>query len=612
MLRNFLASCAPVFLSCAFVVAQINVQIPAQSPEAKAATDAEAQKSQQEREQKALALLDEVITQGNALRRPENRVRVQMTAADLLWSHDEKRAHELYRNAMDTLSAQLKEVDLTDPQYHSRLQPLTQLRMELLQTLVRHDAKLALEFLRASRPPDWSAKRSPHGQYDQESQLENGLLMQIALDDPKKSVALAEEMLEKGFPYQLSELLQRIGTKDTDTASKLFGKIEAKLRTENLAANTEASFAALNLARQGIALNNAANNNQAQNDNKPAPYITPQNIRELLEMLAAAAPNISTNNSTVIIELQQMLPDVEKYAPSTVSVFRRRVREFQPNGNPDATVWNDFQKALNKESIEAALNIAAKAPEGMRDSMYQQAAWNASSKGDTETARRIINDRISNPAQRAQALAQLEQQEVWRQGQQGKINEARQAISRLRTETERAAALIRLAQETSNKGDKKTTLEILDEANNISGGRARNAPQMQIQFQLIQAYAQFNSMRGFEIIEPMTEQLNELINASLMLDGFNGSMETVREDEASLQPYYGGSAFPLYHQCINSLAALVRLDFDRAKSIADRFQRPELQTMARLTLAQITLNRQNKSSRMFYGGRRGEFPISKN
>ena len=44
-------------------------------------------------EKKALALIDEILKDAAVLRLPENRIRLQARAADLLWKHNEKPAN---------------------------------------------------------------------------------------------------------------------------------------------------------------------------------------------------------------------------------------------------------------------------------------------------------------------------------------------------------------------------------------------------------------------------------------------------------------------------------------------------------------------------------------
>src|SRR6059036_808232 len=59
------------------------------------------QEAQKEVQKRALELLDMVIKEVPNLRLPENRIKIQATAADYLWKHDEKRARTLMRQAID-------------------------------------------------------------------------------------------------------------------------------------------------------------------------------------------------------------------------------------------------------------------------------------------------------------------------------------------------------------------------------------------------------------------------------------------------------------------------------------------------------------------------------
>ena len=69
---------------------------PAQQP----ATE-EQEKQKAEREKNAYRLLDQVIDEAQSLRLTENRVRIQITAADLLWDQNQGRARSLFTLAAD-------------------------------------------------------------------------------------------------------------------------------------------------------------------------------------------------------------------------------------------------------------------------------------------------------------------------------------------------------------------------------------------------------------------------------------------------------------------------------------------------------------------------------
>src|SRR5262249_34154933 len=70
----------------------------------------EEKKAAKELENKALALIDDIVAEAASLRLAENRAYILTGAADLLWTRDEDRARALIREAMDEVVAQMREV----------------------------------------------------------------------------------------------------------------------------------------------------------------------------------------------------------------------------------------------------------------------------------------------------------------------------------------------------------------------------------------------------------------------------------------------------------------------------------------------------------------------
>jgi hypothetical protein len=117
-----------------------------------------------------------------------------------------------------------------------------------------------------------------------------------------------------------------------------------------------------------------------------------------------------------------------------------------------------------------------------------------------------------------------------------------------------------------------------------------------------------NSPRVFEMLEPMIEPLNELLAAKAVLMNFNGNEATMADNAAvdvtvefSIHNYYG-TALAAYNTFAPHPGAAARLDFERARALTDRFQRPELQTMARLNIAQQILQDNAVNGRFYNRG----------
>src|SRR5207249_337592 len=106
-----------------------------------------------ERREKALKLLEQVIAEAQTLKLPENRLRVQFYAGDLLWERDEARARALFSQVGAGITELIQGLDSNDRRYGELLQAPLQLRQELLMTIARRDPKMAYDLLLATRPP---------------------------------------------------------------------------------------------------------------------------------------------------------------------------------------------------------------------------------------------------------------------------------------------------------------------------------------------------------------------------------------------------------------------------------------------------------------------------
>src|SRR5438105_13455519 len=81
------------------------------------AKKAEAAKAREERHKKALAVIDEIIKDAQSLRLPENRLRLLIQTANVVWPVDEKRARLLMQSAQESLKELQAAIDNKDPQY---------------------------------------------------------------------------------------------------------------------------------------------------------------------------------------------------------------------------------------------------------------------------------------------------------------------------------------------------------------------------------------------------------------------------------------------------------------------------------------------------------------
>jgi hypothetical protein len=596
-----------LFLSSSNVVAQ--------SPPPKENAEA-AEAARIELEKKAVGLVEDALAEAEGLKLVENRVRAQTVAVRLLWPRDEKSARTLFKAAADEVVALNNSVDAEDPQFYNAAQTVTQLRTELLQAVTPYDPKLALEFLRATRQT-YAAAYHGFGQPDQEQMLEMNLASQIAMQDPRQAVSLAEESLSKGgVTTGLVRVLEQIRMKDPAAASKLAGDIIKRIRPEDLSNNYEVSGAAVQLLSMTRPADPVSTGPQQTVTviEGPMPTVGPvsgpvsnnlidrQTRAELIEKIIAAATSDTTNQNSVynlFNALQGIMPELERYAPARVIALRRKAEAMERSINPMGAIIRPYQELMQSGSVEAMLEAAPKAPPEVRDQLYMQAAWKSLGDGsDVERARQIV-EHIANPQQRAQMRRGLEQQAQWRTAQKGNFAEARQLISRLPTVEEKVNALVQIASTAVNAGDRQTARQVLAEARSLFGGRAQSYPQFSTMLQLASVYAQVDAEESFEMVESAIDHLNELIDAAALVNGFG--QDSFREDE--LRPQGGYMWNELINLCASTLAVLAPTDFERAHADAKRFRRADARVMAQLMLAQHLINMMSTMRGQMYGGR---------
>lgn len=561
----------------------------AQKPTVPPPSDAE-RKNQEELKQKAFSLLEDVIKDSESFKHAENRIRIRASAASVLWDYDEARARILFKEAMASLADLLnnEEGDDSTKNVPAMFEGPRQLRRELLQMLAQRDVRLARDFLRATRPQN-SQPASPREALPDQP-LEINLATRIAATDPQEALEIAEETLSRGLSYELPGFLSALREKDPEAAAKLASQIMSKLRAEKLDSSEVARNVAIALLREAT----QTPDGEGENAGHAKPLLDQQALRELTEMLVTEALRPASNSVELASALQEMMPVVEQYAPARVAQLRRKLEprksEDEESSEGAEKEWSKYSSMFEKGSVDELLTAASTAPEAVRQMLYQRAATKLMEEGDPERARQVINERIKDSGQRQQMLAQLDEMTAFTAAQQGNIEQTRKMLATLRTNEERVMALAQLATGAAAKGEKKIALQLLNEARGMISARAKNFAQLSAQLMVARAYAPLDASRSLTILEPIIDQLNELLAAATVLGGFFTD-ELVRDDEIMMEPL--AMIFnEFFMRYVGDVNALARADFERTRALADRFQRDEVRTIARLLIAQSILSPQ--------------------
>ncbi|HEU4836894.1 MAG TPA: hypothetical protein VFS90_20850 [Pyrinomonadaceae bacterium] len=593
----------------------------------------ELEKQKVEREKNAYRLLDQVIDEAQSLRLVENRVRIQTNAADLLWDQNQGRARSLFASAAEGIA----EFTRTQSQNNNRRVVDTngfvpqgygppnmrtyQLRQDLVLTAARHDAALAYQLLASTKPPANTQPtdgRDPRAQLTSEDNLEQQLLGRIASLDPKFAAQNAEQMMEKGqFPGTIAEVINQLYKQDAGAAEKLADKTVKKLQAANILTKAETGNLLQALLRSGPRPTGESNSSTA---NAPAPRWSPvlgqAAYVDLLSTVVDAAlkatpptqnnqrgggpvpvrrgngPNnappqltdaqIEQNNARRLLGgLQQSLALIDQYLPAKAALVRQKMSEL---GISNSSMNQTFSALQGNPNADAFMQAAATAPPQMQPRLYQQAAYKALEEGDTERARQIANDHLQNNL-RDTVMQRIDFRELAKKAEGARLDEIRQSLSRLQNDNEKIDLLIQIAGDTQ-KTNPKLSIQVLDEARQFVNRRATNYQHFEQQLKVAHAFANVDTARAFEVLEPAIGQLNELLQAASVLSGFEINM--FRDGEMAIQGGNGLTA--TLNRFGQELAVLAKNDLERSETLAGRFQFTEPRIMTRLAIVQGLLN----------------------
>lgn len=653
MMKKF----APLFFLLAF--ATVVVAQDATSVTATAQQSPDPQQQQEEKaklEKKAIALLEQVVTDSQGLRLPENKIRVQIAAGDMLWEKNPARARGLLSDAGAILGQMILEVDRTD---RSELQSLNQLRQELVLTAGRHDAELGYQLLRSTQQqpqaPTTAAAQRPGRQFlfDQASNnLEQSLLATVAANDPKVAYQKTVESLDKGeFPTALNRVLSQLQTKDADLAKKLTDKTLNRLATDSLLASREATGVAVNLLLPGPRITNTAGVTETAGTNastspsasaRPGatPVLNESAYHDLMDKAITAALSVTSigqagnaqrgggaarvmrgpqqaqqqnppddaqirqnNGRTLLFSLQSMLPQIDQYLPDRAQSVRQKLTDLGVNNNNPMNFGNQMRAAMQQGTSDSLLTAASTAPPQAQSFFYQQAAQKAIDEGNTDRAMQIANDHL-NESGRNSIMQAIDFKRLTTTASPEKMNEIKQKLAALPSDSDRVKYLVDLAAATQ-KDNQKLALRFMDDAYALVSKRATRYRDFEDQLKVADAYARLDPKRSFQIIDAGIAELNELLAAATVLNGFE--VEIFEEGELSLQS--DSDLVGMVASFGRELAALAKVDFESARTTAEKFQLPEPRMNARLSIVQSILgtgpaggpNRRGQNFRFNFG-----------
>lgn len=553
--------------------------------------------------EKAVKFLTAVAKETQQFTLPENRIRAQINAADLLWEDDEREARTLFQNALTELQALFGNLATStenseDPNYYTERYTLSDLRQKYLLKLAPRDPKAALAALQALRTFEPSKE-----EYDplKEDGLELQLASAIAKKDPQQGYELALKNLKEGVTYNTFQTLTDLHKTDSEIGAKFARDVLAKFKTTKIrspAGNSNVSMSNMNMNSSGgtttpeVDLSQAAQFMRTASElnrlavrNKKTAALTDGEMREMADFIAQT---FSRQRSPEPWSISSAMTLITKYSPTAAAMIRRKLNPQQLQMLDSYGDSGNYYEERDSKTIDELLAEAEKltSPDE-RDLRYADAIGKALEKDDVEKAQQI-GEKIKNRTAYEYVFDQIKAAEPLIKAKRGDIAEVKKLLATLKTDDEKVAALTKLVIAVAEKGDKEAAGRIADEANQFLPARMKRKPNLDTTINIASAFTLVQPERGFGLLESTIGQMNDLIAAGIMIDEFY-DYQTVKNDELLFDTMERQG---LIHtpDSVMLIKHLAMADFDRMVALSDRFARPEIRTFARLKIAEALLD----------------------
>lgn len=532
--------------------------------------------------EKAFKVLDSVAGQLNTLQSSENRARMGSNLVESLWKHDEQRARSLLRMVQEDIKTELQTPERRREE--RRFAVFLKLRQDTVDRLAKHDGEVALEFLRVTKPV-FEQGHEPYDFRDHEQAMELRLARQIADDNPDAALKLARQSLESNYSMDVLKLLEKLNRKHKTHGQLLFKEIVEKIRERGLD-----NWYATSMVQAMV---------QAF-----APPATDESLyRELIAVVVKIALDRGCGEKPSPSDEENEGTQFCRWSATTISSAQRydssagKLKHWATEGYASygyGFTFDQTEELLKEGDYDQIDALAAKNPE-MQVGIYLRAIHYSMVTGNTAQARKLIERLPEDMTRRQELLRQLERYEQRQTVTAENLAEIKRRIEELPDVRSRVGFLTITASALAEK-DPKVTVDLLNQASDMIETMPPGKEQTLARIGVAMMYASAKSDRGFAIMESLLPKLNELVDVSIKLDGFDTNY--LRDGEWNMSA--SGATGEILTLLSTQAGYFAWCDFDRAVTLSSQFDRLEIRLMAQLKLAQSILAGPPKRSIPYY------------
>lgn len=601
---------------------------------------ANTEKAEQEIKSKALLLLEQTIGAAESLKLPENRVYVFATAADLLWTHDESRARQLYRRAAAEINWSSIQTEKEAFKISNNFSLMRKVRERFLEQVAERDAIFAIELLRQTRfpvfdqvwnlPPEKKQLYSDLAKEAREDlELEKQFTVRLASQNPRRALEIARANLDKKILFIDLRLIEKLKEKDAAAASEFANEVLQKLiATDIIDAESEGrdnlgiSFLAMFSAASSSGSNSSALNNGQQLQ------INQNNLHQLAEKCAAYFLS-DDFSSDFAGRLPGALPIFKKVLPERFTALRQKAKQLAPTVIAGISTESLDQSAAQVDNTPKQFDVLSTQPDESSNLLPKK--FERLEEEFDQLNKSFFYSRVSNDAEANKFLTKMRSQvcdlpgyaprssyftriferlsESYSAPRLGpsisqlpeikifygylnseKYAEAEQIIARQSDNNSKIWFLTSMSAYFRGKKQNEKTQQYLSEALSLVNPHPESHDEMANLSQLIEASAILAPDQAFELLDAFIPKFNEILRATALLSKYQLEPGIFRESELIFSDPRNNSHIGRQFEMLliglgaMKLESLAKADLNRTVNLTEKFESNDVRVAARLII----------------------------
>ncbi|MGI8544974.1 MAG: hypothetical protein ACR2MD_16055 [Aridibacter sp.] len=436
------------------------------------------------------------------------------------------------------------------------------IRRQIALSIAEHDPELAFAFVKDTSKVI-SAEDFKNGPWGSDSDLEEQIVTIMPVKNADKAIQIGKEKLKDGFSIALFELAKKIHAEDASKGEEFVDDVVSKIKTDKSKIESYMLVSVLNFGIEQI-------EEFKKNPNKK-PVFSEKDLQEIAEVLAQ---NILVEEEIGDYQMESYLTSIKPFAPSRAAQIQAK-----------------YQSSKNKTEIDS-MEIAANK---LANSVYASNTNANMGEENLTPQQKALAEKRKKQEGLIKELGNLQVLKLPAEERKKFIEKARQIVLTMNDPNQKIMALNLLAVQVKQLGDLELASDLISQANSLVNPQPVNYMDYLQTWMLAAGYAELDVEKAFPILENTVYRLNDTISAFVKVGEFidvSGSM--VQNGEVQLGMFGGRLSKDLMGTLNNYEKILFNLaekDFDRTRDLANKFERPEVQIMAKMLILRSILEK---------------------